>query len=183
MTIKYVFDVLFTVLVIGCCDAIVWKSVFTFYDVLLLTHFKFTVFQAELISLLFGYPFTMLFVIVELPCFDLCSFLDKCGSWTKLIMKDIIWTCSSWASMLAWRGGWNLCTDYVMPNSLLGDWLCQVISGLMLMSMLVYSTTSVTTGPLDTSQKTDDKHLFDFSYMQHFCAKVRTSYQRLVGQI
>ena len=168
MTIKYVFDVLFTVLVIGCCDAVVWKCVITFYDELLLTHFKFTTLKADLISLLVGYPCTMLFVIVELPCFDLCSFLDKMDSWIKLIVKDIIWTCASWPMLLAWRGGWNLCTEYIIPNSLLGDWLCHVIGGLGLMSMLVYSTAAMATRPLDTSQKADDKHLFNFSYMQHF---------------
>ena len=83
--------------------------------------------------------------------------------------------------LLAWRGGWYLSTDYVMPNSLLGDWLCHVIGGLVLMSMLVYSTMAMATGPLDTSQEADDKHLFNFSYLQHFCAKAMT-YHHLDGQ-
>lgn len=175
-TCSYSLDLIFTIIVISACDVIAWRSIFLIYDKVLLTHFQMNPLRADVISLTIGYALMFLLVAMETPMGKLCDTLTKHSTWLKLIVKDAIWLLAGWCSILAWRGGWNLCTDYVMPRSLLGDIVCHVVGGVGLFLLLVYSTAAVSTGPLDTEEDDDEQtQLFDIHYLQHYFGRVKST--------
>ena len=62
--------------------------------------------------------------------------LDDYPVW-KILFEDVIMLVATWANLLLWRGGWDLCVKYVIPDPLIGGWICHWLGTIGLMSLQV----------------------------------------------
>ena len=64
--------------------------------------------------------------------------LDQCSNsiW-KIIFEDVIMLVATWTNLLLWRGAWDLCLAYVIPDPLVGGWICHWIGTIGLVGLQV----------------------------------------------
>ena len=55
------------------------------------------------------------------------SRLDEYPVIYKVMFEDLVFLAATWANLLLWRGAWDLCVEYVIPDPMVGGWICHWI--------------------------------------------------------
>ena len=94
--------------------------------------------ESDIISLILGYGLLGLMFLLQYPTAWVSAQFDACPK-VKIIFEDVIFLIAEWANLLLWRGGWDLCVHYIIPDPLMGSWISHLIGSVGLISLQVFS--------------------------------------------
>ena len=141
-------------------NILVWRGIWNVYDAFLYPEDHLF---SDLVSLVLGYVLCILMFFLQWPagkreCHGIVSALilnqfegrshlisglistklDQCSNsiW-KIIFEDVIMLVATWTNLLLWRGAWDLCLAYVIPDPLVGGWICHWIGTIGLVGLQV----------------------------------------------
>ena len=79
---------------------------------------------SDLISIIVGYAILSVLFVLEFPLSFISNRLSRRESKVpKIVFEDIVMFVATWATLLLWRGGWDLCLKYVIPDKVIGGWV------------------------------------------------------------
>ena len=55
----------------------------------------------------------------------------------KIMFEDVVVLAATWANLLLWRGAWDLCLAYVIPDPVVGGWICHWVGTVSLILLQV----------------------------------------------
>ena len=61
---------------------------------------------------------------------------DQPAVW-KIVFEDLIMLVATWVNLLLWRGGWDLCVKYFIPDPLICGWICHWLGSVGLIALQV----------------------------------------------
>ena len=83
--------------------------------------------MSDVISLGLGYAGFLFMFSLEWPLSRLSEILENKSRYAKLVYEDVILVVATWFCLLLWRGGWDLCLEYVIPTPVVGEWASHCI--------------------------------------------------------
>lgn len=128
----YALDCLFTQVVTVTFNVTVWRGIWNICDAFIYpeNHLK-----SDLVSLAAGYAITACFMVLQSPLAAVSKWLEQKHQLWKLLYEDALFLLVGWSVLLMWRGGWDLCVAYVIPDKLVGGWTCHCIGSLGLIAI------------------------------------------------
>lgn len=134
-TYRYSADALFTLLVVLPSVIIIFRGIWNVYDVLI---FPDDVILSDVASFIGGYILMLALLALQPILSRISANLDLRPMAYKVIFEDVIMIIATWSNVLLWRGGWNLCLRYVIPEPELGSWVCHVTGTVVLIGLQVW---------------------------------------------
>ncbi|KAL7044163.1 hypothetical protein ACKWTF_001810 [Chironomus riparius] len=173
----YIFDCLFSVLVIGSLVVFVWRGLWVLLDLKL---FPEDPTLSAWASLIIGYAIVGITFSIQPIMKWACEKLE--GFW-RIIIADIFLFVSFIGTVNVWRGIWALLDIYFLPdNKLLSDWLTHGVS-LVLLILLNCSNSVLVRGVyIDAEEPAGQCVIFPVYYIRLFFQKERTKKQKRLNE-
>ncbi|XP_070498973.1 uncharacterized protein [Chironomus tepperi] len=173
----YIFDCLFSVLVIGSLVVFVWRGLWVLLDLKL---FPEDATVSAWASLIIGYAIVGITFSMQPIMKWACEKLE--GFW-RIIIADIFLFVSFIGTVNVWRGIWALLDIYFLPeNKLLSDWLTHGVS-LVLLILLNCSNSVLVRGVyIDAEEPAGQCVIFPVYYIRLFFQKERTKKQKRLNE-
>lgn len=173
----YIFDCLFSVLVIGSLVVFVWRGLWVLLDLKLFPEDQTTSAWA---SLIIGYAIVGVTFSMQPIMKWACEKLE--GFW-RIIVADVFLFVSFVGTVNVWRGIWALLDIYFLPdNKLLSDWLTHGVSLLLLILLNCSNSVLVRGVYIDAEEPAGQCVIFPVYYIRLFFQKERTKKQKRLNE-
>ncbi|KAK2171378.1 hypothetical protein NP493_1068g02015 [Ridgeia piscesae] len=136
----FALDVCFSQFVIVSGNVCVWRGMWNVVDTFLLPHAPV---HSEVASLLLGLAGLGLLFLLQWPTSVLSARLALKSSTYQLLFEDAVFLFATWANVLLWRGGWDMCVRYVRSeNAATVEWTTHALgAGALLALQLLNNVT------------------------------------------
>jgi hypothetical protein len=129
-------DCLFTQFIIIFSSICIWRGIWNIFDAFLLPSHHY---MSDIISLVTGTAIIGVMFILQPPLAWVSEKLDAKSRMWKLIYEDFVFFIATWANLLLWRGAWDLCIEFFLPDPQTGSWVCHWIGTIGMMSLQVFN--------------------------------------------
>lgn len=161
----YFLDAWFSQYVIISCNVFIWRGFWNIYDAFIYPE---NILFSNWVSAICGYIGMFLLLLIS-PI--LSYFAEMCNKKIilRLIYENLVYFCATGITLLAWRGAWELCKHYILPDLLIGGWLCHLMGTICLASMKVYGTVALNGIEIDCANDPKNVLIFPNSFHEEYC--------------
>ena len=132
---KFALAGFYTQFVIITSNVAIWRGMWNVLDAFLFPEDPLTSFVS---SLVLGYLILLQMFALEYPASETATRLDGYPRQYKIIFENILVFIATWATLLVWRGAWELVVHYVIPDKVVGGWTCHWIGTVGLLTLQVF---------------------------------------------
>lgn len=132
-TIRYAADALFSLFIVLTSVIVIWRGVWNVFDHVI---FPGDPVMSDVVSFGAGMALMTLMLLLQPLCSRISAALDL-RPVAKVVFEDVVMVAATWSNILLWRGGWNLCLRYVIPDPEIGSWFSHVTSTFLLIGLQV----------------------------------------------
>ena len=160
----FLLDVLYTQLVVTFCNILIWRGLWNILDTFFYPE---DVLTSSIASLVVGLG-TVIVLFLFAPLMAIASErLDSHHIAFKLTYEGLIFVIGTCCVLTAWRGGWDLCRDYVIPDPRVGGWVCHVVGVVGLILTQCFSSVALSGIDIDGTYN-QGQGLFPTSYLRYY---------------
>ena len=113
----------------------IWRGIWNVCDEFLFPHRHLT---SDLVSISTGYAVVGVLFLLQAPMSLVSAKLHKRSSIVaKVVWENAIMFVATWGNLLMWRGGWDLCLKYIIPDKVIGGWISHIMGTFGLIALQV----------------------------------------------
>ena len=146
------------------CNILIWRGLWNILDTFFYPE---DVLTSSIASLVVGLG-TVIVLFLFAPLMAIASErLDSHHIAFKLTYEGLIFVIGTCCVLTAWRGGWDLCRDYVIPDPRVGGWVCHVVGVVGLILTQCFSSVALSGIDIDGTYN-QGQGLFPTSYLRYY---------------
>ncbi|CAD5119889.1 DgyrCDS8471 [Dimorphilus gyrociliatus] len=163
----YLLDAFLSHVIVFGLAVSVWKNAWDLMDVFIFPNQPRI---SDLFCVVAGYFISTSLFVFQTKLARVSASMDGRQRW-RLIYEDCVYVFALIALLLLYRGMWNLCSKYILPESSVGALLCHLFGTVSLFSMQIFSTVG-SPGVGRDGYETNGTALFPIRYMSTFFKEV-----------
>lgn len=165
---NYVFDHLFSTFVLGTASIFVWRGLWALFDLML---FPEDLSKSTWYSFPIGYAIIGACVPLQLVTHSIYKKLIRRGSVfiLRVLLEELVALVGGFGTIIVWRAVWLTIDIYLIPSDFtLSCWISLIISMVLLMLTLSYSSTMSAGCLLSGESRPEEGCFLGVEYFQHF---------------
>ena len=161
--LRFTADCSFTLFIVTSCVIILWRGMWNLLAALLIPENQ-LIHDVGLLAA--GYSIIGFLFVIQTPSSFISVYLQK-YSGCKIVFEDLLFLIVQWGNLLLWRGGYNLCCYYLLPDSKLGAWLSHLLGTFGLIALQVFCNMALN-GVNKDGQHPNGEGLYPTSYLREY---------------
>ena len=180
LTFAYVLDASFSQFVIVTSNVCIWRGIWNVLDAFLYPSDAVT---SELASLVIGYAGYALLFALQWPTAAVAARLHRGRSKAaQVAFEDGVMVVATWLNVVLWRGGWDACVRYLLPDEkVVGGWATHYAGACGLLVLQVFNTVALNGIERDGAYELGDG-IYPTRYLRDiFADKLKVTDETIIG--